>query len=1356
MCQLTTRNRPADYTGQSELEHQPHAGSHSGKATRKTVFNRGVLIVAFSLALCTFLARAAASDWPMLGYDASRRGASPAALDLPEDLHLQWVRELPPPRRAWPPQTDEGSKLEFDLSYSPIAMDGRVFVASMNTDCLTAYSLETGEELWRFYADGPARVAPAAWDGKVYFVSDDGRLYCLDAETGAKRWAFNAAPTDHRVLGNERVISMWPARGGPAIKDGTIYFAAGVWPFVGTFVYALDAETGDVRWANTGHSTEFQGQPHSGAFAFAGISPQGYLSVGEQHLVAAGGRAWPVVFDREDGSHRRSSGWGWLLPIDDDFYYAGRRKFCIRGERSGQNYVDIEHDAIQALNARVRDVQNRVEGRIFAQLVAGERLLVSTVEGRLYCFGAEEADPPAEHLYEPDRPEPEETAAGQKAAAILDETGVTAGYALVLGAADGELLEQIAARSELHMVVIEADTDRIDTVRRRLDRAGLYGERVAIIPGKLGDIHYPPYISSLIVATDPAAVKLPAQTEALELVYGLLRPHGGKAVLGFDPDQSATRAALAEFEPENGSVRIDRDAVILTREGALPGAGQWTHQYADSGQTVMSGDDRVRPPFGPIWYGGPCNKNILPRHAMGPRPQVAAGRFVILGHNTISARCAFSGRELWLRDLPEGLTDPFTNPEREITGSGGVPKQPGATYIGSPYVTLSDGVYFRYQNQVTRLDPDTGEKTAEWALPALPAEDNDEDSPDWGHISIYDDTIITTTNPHIWRDGRLGTRSPDRWDGTSSRRLVAMDRHSGEVLWTRDAEIGFRHNAIVSGNGRVFVNDMLSSEAVAMAERREMEIGDEPRIYALNVRTGEVLWSTAEKVFGTFLNYSSEQDLLIEGGSTDGRRHLRGEPMSRLTARRGKDGEMVWNRTGRRHRGPVIIHETTITSAAPGRVFCLLTGEDKSRRHPVTGGSYDARYWSHYGCGTSNAGKHLLLFRSGAAGFADVTHGSGTGTLGGFRAGCTANLVPAEGILVAPDYTRTCSCNYQVQTSLGLIHMPEMEVWMANRILPSFRGGIKRLGINLGAPGNRLAENGTFWVHVPRGAPSPQPDVLMSALDTSDTPVRIVYASSNDGDPAPTLDDDPDTSWRVRSDRVGGFGQWVQYDLCQPTELDRLDVAWSGPESTRLRIQVSPDGEEWTVAAEDTCTGPEEGEMRTYRFDPVEARHLRLKFEEHAARDREFAGIARVRIGGLQFPEAYTFFLPKDFWHKNALFVDGSNGPNWVAASGLRGIRELVFRDIQGEGNPYDIILHFAEPDRLQPGQRQFDIRIQGNKVAEAFDVVQAADGSNKAVAIRFERITIDNKLHLQLTPTDGSENPPVLSGVELIRRPEE
>ena len=103
-----------------------------------------------------------AGDWPQCRYDAGRGAVSPD--ELPKELHLQWVRQLPVPRPAWP---DTQPWLQFDLSYSPVAAGKRLVVPSMITDSVTAYDTETGAQQWRFYADGPVRLPPVLDDGRV-------------------------------------------------------------------------------------------------------------------------------------------------------------------------------------------------------------------------------------------------------------------------------------------------------------------------------------------------------------------------------------------------------------------------------------------------------------------------------------------------------------------------------------------------------------------------------------------------------------------------------------------------------------------------------------------------------------------------------------------------------------------------------------------------------------------------------------------------------------------------------------------------------------------------------------------------------------------------------------------------------------------------------------------------------------------------------------------------------------------------------------------------------------------------------------------------------------------------------------
>jgi hypothetical protein len=91
-------------------------------------------------------------------------------------------------------------------------------------------------------------------------------------------------------------------------------------------------------------------------------------------------------------------------------------------------------------------------------------------------------------------------------------------------------------------------------------------------------------------------------------------------------------------------------------------------------------------------------------------------------------------------------------------------------------------------------------------------------------------------------------------------------------------------------------------------------------------------------------------------------------------------------------------------------------------------------------------------------------------------------------VLNAPDYTRTCSCAYQNQTSLALVHMPDLEVWTHNQFGVGMKPGqrIERVGINLGAPGDRRAPSGTLWIeHPSTGGSSPQVPVTVQSSSTN-------------------------------------------------------------------------------------------------------------------------------------------------------------------------------------------------------------------------------------------------------------------------------
>ncbi len=992
-------------------------------------------------------ARADEHDWPMWGYDAARSAATPVKFE--QTPRLKWVRQLPAPRPAWGRQLDDRGKLEFDRSSYPVVRGERIFVPSSSTDSLTAYRTDNGQQVWRFYADGPVRLAPVAWEEYVYIVSDDGYLYCLDAESGEQVWKFRGGVSSLHLLGNERIINMWPARGGPVVADGTLYFAAGIWPMHGVFLYALDARTGEIEWLNDTTGSDYVDLPHGGASGYGSIAPQGYIAVADDRLVVSGGRTPPLHFSRETGEVVGSSN--------------------LRSRKGSGNYAVSAQGEGARVNDKLRKTVSAIAEQLdappFAQVAAHGKLFVTTDKGTLYCFASEaKAAEPIVYEYKPATIQPKSDAWAGRAETIVASLADRRGYALLLGAGSGDLLRELLARTELHIVVVESQAKQVLALRDEFAGGGVYGARVAVIEQPPAEFAVQPYLFSLIASEDAAAAEIDKDTKSLARILDRLRPYEGVAYLFTSTDKIDQFANSADGTKVDQVETERRDGYLFAaRGGPLTGAGQWTHQYHDPANTTLSLDDRVRLPLGLLWFGGPNNHNILPRHAGGPKPQVVGGRQFHLGVETISARCVYTGRPLWEREFP-GIGHPFTNLDLEKQWAGRkevyMSNIPGATYIGSPLASASDGIYLRREGVVHRLDPKTGETVAKFKLPGeVESEKYGDEINDWGHISLQGDLLITTVEPHLFEDQKLGWTNS--YSGTSSRRLVVLNRHDGSMLWQREAEVGFRHNTIISNGERLFVIDGLSAAAHEHLARRGEKPKQESRLLALDLKSGKPIWQTDREVFGTHLMYSAEHDVLIEGGSQDLRHRLGDEPRS-IVARNGSNGEVRWS--GGDFTLPGVLRGEMLIPGRAGQARNLLTGEPWQRDRPLLGECGRWGFGRAYGCNTLNASKYLLLFRSGSAACFDLEHDSGTANFGGFRSGCTANLIPADGVLNALDYTRTCTCSYQHQTSLALIHMPEashIEAWTRNE---GARPDPSGYGVNMGAPGRRVDRaSGLTW-----------------------------------------------------------------------------------------------------------------------------------------------------------------------------------------------------------------------------------------------------------------------------------------------------
>ena len=70
------------------------------------------------------------------------------------------------------------------------------------------------------------------------------------------------------------------------------------------------------------------------------------------------------------------------------------------------------------------------------------------------------------------------------------------------------------------------------------------------------------------------------------------------------------------------------------------------------------------------------------------------------------------------------------------------------------------------------------------------------------------------------------------------------------------------------------------------------------------------------------------------------------------------------------------------------------------------------------GCGTISASASCFFFRNDTAASFSLEEGQAKPVTAETRPGCWINLLPAAGLLLAPEASSGCSCNYSVQTSL--------------------------------------------------------------------------------------------------------------------------------------------------------------------------------------------------------------------------------------------------------------------------------------------------------------------------------------------------
>lgn len=195
-----------------------------------------LVIAVLVINLCS---TAGAGDWPqILGPDRN-------AIARDEKIADKWPDNGP--KKIWDAKIGSG--------VAGVAVMGEtavLFHREKNEAKLTAFNSQSGDELWStpFSSnfrpqvgdeDGPLAV-PTVYDGSVYALSAEGKLYCVDLKSGKKRWE-RKTHQDYGANGG-----YFGAGSAPVVEDGLVIVNVGG-DKKKAGVVAFRAENGESAWS---------------------------------------------------------------------------------------------------------------------------------------------------------------------------------------------------------------------------------------------------------------------------------------------------------------------------------------------------------------------------------------------------------------------------------------------------------------------------------------------------------------------------------------------------------------------------------------------------------------------------------------------------------------------------------------------------------------------------------------------------------------------------------------------------------------------------------------------------------------------------------------------------------------------------------------------------------------------------------------------------------------------------------------------------------------------------------------------------------------------------------------------------
>ena len=603
----------------------------------------------------------------------------------------------------------------------------------------------------------------------------------------------------------------------------------------------------------------------------------------------------------------------------------------------------------------------------------------------------------------------------QAAQYILGQTGDNnKGYCLVFGAGQGQLAYELAANSDLNIIGVEADVNNVSSGRTILNDVDMYGDRITLHQGLLSNLRYRDY-AALLVVSDSIISEGTCSGSAAEM-FRMVRPDGGIAIIGQPPgcpnslDPNELQSWLDQDPNINYNITNDSNGVWARIDrGPLPGAGEWTHMWADIGNTACSGDTRITDSFKVLWFGEPGPRVLVDRHWRPMAPLYKAGRLIVPGDDKIICSDAYNGARLWELSVP--------NASRIA-----ILRDAGWMAVDDDYV------YIAVEDDCLKVDLETGSVIDTYHPP--------DSNRDWGYVGIDGNLLfgseqiagasrITTEYHGLGKAGNQISRKNNQ-PTVTSRALFCRDRNTGELLWTYDDSNSLGNNEFVIANPTICV----AEDAVYFLESyysgavtdpdgcvtpQTFCTGDNEYLVKLNKNTGSLYWREQHNLpFYNIIYLSYSNNVILASGSTTETNfwyHYR--------AYNGEDGALLWQKNwdsgfsssdtdhGKQDKHPMIIGDKVYLKFGS---YYLSDGASVGFTCASTNCADFSASTTHI-FGRNN--KHPSIYNLSGGGSSSELSSS-------MRPGCYISIIPAGGIIMLPAYSAGCTCGYYtLQTSVG-------------------------------------------------------------------------------------------------------------------------------------------------------------------------------------------------------------------------------------------------------------------------------------------------------------------------------------------------